>query len=452
MGRLEKRRRTNGWRVKLPMHFVIIGNGVAGATAAMTLRQREPEAEITMISGESDYFFSRTALMYAYMDRMSRRDLEPFERKAYTRQNIRLVRDWVTDLDAAGRILHLKTGQPLVYDRLLLAVGSLANRPAWPGLESARQGVVHFVTLQDLEQCERYTNSTREAVVVGGGLIGVELAECLHFHGKEVTFMVRSPGYWPAALGKEESEIVTGHIRRHGVCVRPNDEPGEVLVADDGRVRGLRCKSGAELPCQMLGIAIGVHPAVDWLQKVTTPPRIERGIVISPSLETSLENVWAAGDCAEFEHNGQWTLEQIWYTAKRQGELAARAMLGDAIRYEPPIFYNSAMFFEIEYTSSGMVNDAPPGAISFFCRIPGKEASVRIVELEDAVVGLNMLGARWNHTIFERWIAERRTMDYVVEHLAEAQFDVEFGRVDISSVAPSYRLWKGQAARAVGAD
>jgi NADPH-dependent 2,4-dienoyl-CoA reductase/sulfur reductase-like enzyme len=179
---------------------------------------------------------------------------------------------------------------------------------------------------------------------------------------------------------------------------------------------------------------------------------MKRGIVISPSFETSLDNVWAAGDCAEFERHGQWTVEQIWYSAKRQGELAARAMLGDAITYEPPIFYNSAMFFEIEYTSSGMVNDAPPGAITFFCRIPGKEASVRIVEHQGAVVGVNMLGARWNHTFFERWIADRRTMDYVVEHLAEAQFDVEFGRIDISSVAPSYRLWKGQAAQSVGAD
>lgn len=430
------------------MHFVIIGNGVAGTTAALTLRQRELKADITMISGESDYFFSRTALMYAYMDRMSLRDLEPFERKVFPKQNIRLVRDWVTDLDANTRTLRLKSGQSLSYDRLLLAVGSLANVPTWPGLSLAREGVVHFVTLQDLEKCERLTNSTHEVVVVGGGLIGIELVECLVFHGTKATFLVRSPWYWPAALAKEESEIVTDHIRRHGVDVRGNEEVSEVLVGESGRVRGIRTNSGAEFPCQMLGIAIGVHAAVEWLRQTTTPPRMERGIVISPSFETSLENVWAAGDCAEFARNGKLTVEQIWYTAKRQGELAARAMLGDHINYEPPIFYNSAMFFEIEYTTTGMMIDAPAGASSFFCRIPGKEASIRIVEHGGAVVGLNMLGSRWNHTFFERWITERRSMDYVVEHLAEALFDVEFGRLDLAAVAPSYREWKRQPVQA----
>jgi NADPH-dependent 2,4-dienoyl-CoA reductase/sulfur reductase-like enzyme len=426
------------------VRYVIIGNGVAGVTAALTLRAREPEAEITMVSGESDYFFSRTALMYAYMDRMSLGDLEPYERKVFAKQRIGLVRDWVVDLDATEQILKLKSGRSLEYDRLLLAVGSLGTRPDWPGLENAREGVAHFVTLQDLQQCERLTPSTREAVVVGGGLIGVELVECLVFHGEKVTYLVRSPWYWPGALAKEESEIVTEHIRRHGVDLHGTEEVAEVLCGTDGRVRGVRTMSGAEFGCQMLGIAIGVSPAVDWLRAAKTPPKIERGILVSPSFETSLPGVWAAGDCAEFAQDGEWMVEQIWYSAKRQGELAARAMLGDPVRYEPPIFYNSAKFFEIEYTSTGSIGKPPENSRTFFCRIPGKEASVRIVEQNGAVIGVNMLGARWDQTFFERWIAERRAMDYVVEHLREAQFDVEFARVDLAAVEASYKQWRGR--------
>ncbi|MGH9356164.1 MAG: NAD(P)/FAD-dependent oxidoreductase, partial [Terriglobia bacterium] len=348
----------------------------------------------------------------------------------------------VIDLDASAQTLQLQSGRSLAYDRLLLAVGSLGNHPDWAGLNRVREGAVHFVTLQDLAECERLSSSAREVVVVGGGLIGVELVECLAFHGKKVTFLVRSPWYWPAALGKEEAAIVTGHIQRHGVDVRFDEEVAEVLIAENGRVRAVRTNSGDQCSCQMLGIATGVHPAVEWLSRVKTPPEVERGIIVSSGFKTSLENVWAAGDCAEFKRSGRRLVEQIWYSAKRQGELAARAMLGDAVSYEPPIFYNSAMFFEIEYTTAGMVNDAPASAVSFFFPIPGKEASVRLVEDQGAVIGLNMLGSRWNHTFFERWIAERRTMDYVVEHLADAQFDVEFGRLDLGCVAPAFREWK----------
>lgn len=423
------------------MEYIIVGNGVAGTTAAMTLRQRESDAGITLISGESDYFFSRTALMYAYMDRMDRRDLEPFERKVYTKQNIQLVRDWVTDLDAAARTLRLKSGRSLHYDRLLLATGSLPNGVTWEGLNEVREGVVSFVTLQDLDQCEKLTPSTGEAVVVGGGLIGIELVECLAFHGRKVTFLVRDPWYWPAALAQEEAALVTAHIRRRGVDVRLDEEVVKILSGADGRVRAVRTRAGNEYACQMLGIAVGVHPAIEWLRQVTTPPLTRRGIAVKPDFTTSLENVWAAGDCAEFERGGKPVVEQIWYTARLQGELAARSMLGDAMVYDPPLFYNSAMFFVIEYTTVGKVNDAPADAASFFYRLPGKDASVRIVEHNRMVAGFNMLGSRWNHTILERWIRERRTMDYVVDRLAEAQFDVEFGRVSFAGVAASYSRW-----------
>lgn len=422
------------------MHFVIVGNGVAGTTAALTIAQREPKAAITLISAESDYFFSRTALMYAYMDRMSLRDLEPFERTVYDKQAIRRVRGRVIDLDAGSRTLKFESGQAVTYDRLLLATGSLPNNIVCAGLSDVRQGVANFVSLQDLENCELLTRSTREAVVVGGGLIGVELVECLAFHGKRVTFLVREPWYWPAALGPEEGAMISDHIRRHGVDVHLEEEMAQVMTDVGGRVRGVRTSAGNEFPCQMFGITVGVHPAIEWLERVTTRPVLRRGIVVTPSFATSLESVWAAGDCAELEDSGaQPFVEQIWYSAKRQGELAARSMLGDDIHYRPPIFYNSAKFFEIEYTTVGLVSDIPQGARSFYSRPPGRDVSVRIIEDRGAVAGFNMLGSRWNHTFFERWIAEHRSLDYVMDYLGAAQFDVEFGRQDLSHIVADYR-------------
>ncbi len=412
------------------MRYVIIGNGVAGITAAFTLRAREHDAAITVIGGESDYFFSRTGLMYAFMDRLAVRDLEPYERKTYNRQRIERVRDWVCGLDAEAHSLTLRGGRQVRYDRLLLATGSLPNRPNWPGLDSVREGVVHFVTLQDLEHCERLTRLGANAVVVGGGLIGVELVECLKHHGMNVTFLVREPWYWPAALGEPEGQMITRHLRSHGINVVHDELVAGVEADASGIVCALRTESGARFECAMLGVTTGVHPAVEWLQSIGGAPMVRRGIVVDSGFRTSLRDVWAAGDCAEIQSGaGEPLIEQIWYSAKRQGELAARSMLGDDVAYSRPVFYNSAKFFEIEYTTVGRF-----GGREFYARVPGKNVSIRISESGGAVQGFNMLGSRWEHTLFEKWIAESRGLDYVLDHLHEAQFDVEFGRQDLSAL------------------
>lgn len=430
------------------MHYVIVGNGVAGATAAFTLRERDSKAKITLISGETDYFFSRTALMYAYMDRMTPRDLEPHERKAYDVKRVDRVRGWVRDLDAGRKELTLEGGQKISYDRLLLATGSVPNRFPWTGLDRVKDGAVHFVSMQHLEECERLTPTTREAVVVGGGLIGVELVECLVHHGVKVTFLVREKWYWPIALAAEEGQMISDHIRHNKVDLRLEEEVAEVVTDASGRVSLIKTNRGNELPAQMLGIAVGVRPAIDWLKNVATPLALGRGIKVNPDFETSLPGVFSAGDCAEIVSPGAETglVEQIWYSAKRQGELAARAMLGDHIAYEPPLFYNSAKFFEIEYTTVGRATKLPESAISFHHRVPGKDVSLRVIENDGAVIGFNMLGSRWNHRVFEKWVHERRSMDEVMAMLEQAQFDVEFGRLDLRSARQAYEAWRRQAA------
>ncbi len=410
------------------MNYVIIGNGVAGITAALTLRARDNQATITVISAESDYFFSRTGLMYAFMDKLSTRDLEPHERKTYQEQRITRIRARVVNLDANRRQLTLDTSATVAYDALLLATGSVPN--ALPGITA--QGIVNFVTLQDLEACERLTPSTRQAVVIGGGLIGVELVECLRHHGVHVTFLVRENWYWPMALAAEEGLMVADHIRHHGVDLRLNEELVAVETDAGGRVKEIRTSQGNTLPCQLLGVSIGVRPQIDWLRTVASPPSVQRGVQVDESFHTSLSNVWAAGDCAELPSG---KVEQIWYSAKRQGELAARSMLGDPVNYQPPIFYNSAKFFDIEYTTVGDVIRIPDSARTFHYRKPGTNASLRVIEDDGRVVGFNVLGSRWNHTFFERWILERRPLDYVLKHLRQAQFDVEFGRVKFEALA-----------------
>jgi NAD(P)H-nitrite reductase large subunit len=160
-------------------------------------------------------------------------------------------------------------------------------------------------------------------------------------------------------------------------------------------------------------------------------------VEVDDGLRASAPDVWAAGDCANVTWaDGSRRPEQLWYTARDQGRLAARSMLGDELAYRRGTWYNSAKFFDIEWTTVGWVpvclnwDNSPidPGADvrCWFQRVPGQFVSQRVVLKGDRVVGFNMLGSRWDHEPLLQWIHERRDLDFVLAHLPEAQFDEEF--------------------------
>jgi NADPH-dependent 2,4-dienoyl-CoA reductase/sulfur reductase-like enzyme len=196
-------------------------------------------------------------------------------------------------------------------------------------------------------------------------------------------------------------------------------------------------EAGRKIVCTLLGVCIGVQPNIEWLKNAQTPPEMKRGIVVDQIFRASLPNVFACGDCAEVDASPTPPfVEQMWYSAKRQGELAALSMLGDPVKYEPPTFYNSAKFFEMDYTAVGVMAE---GEGDEFCvRIPGRRVSIRIHDTPDGVRGFSLLGSRWDSTCLQNWIQERRPLTYVIEHLEKAQFDVEFGRQNLEAVRAEF--------------
>lgn len=416
----------------MPRRIVIIGNGVAGITAALELRARDDGAEITVVSDESDYFIARTALMYALMEKLPRKGLEPYERHVYDRQRIARVRGRCVDLSHTERTITLSDGKTLAWDALVIATGARPRTLELPGIsqgESLKTGVVHFVSMSDLDACEALVPSTKRAVVVGGGLIGVELVDSLLHHGIATTFVAREKWYWPAGLCREEGELVAAHIRKRGVDLRLDATVASAKTDANGRVSSVELSTKDTVACELFGVAIGVEPNVEWLSRCKSAPTIDRGIVVDDRLRTSVEGVWAAGDCAVVRSANRSVYEPIWYTAKRHGSFVARQLTGSTERYEPPVFVNSAKFFELEYTTVG---DAfASGARSLFLSHPSREITVRLIEREGALSAFNAIGSRWDTTVIARWIEEKRAMDWVRSRLRDAQFDVEFGRAPI---------------------
>jgi NADPH-dependent 2,4-dienoyl-CoA reductase/sulfur reductase-like enzyme len=412
------------------MHVVIVGNGVAGIAAARTLRKRQPHWRITVISGESDHHWSRPALMYVYMGHLRFADTKPYEDPFWAKNRIELIRAWVTAVDVEKHRLVLDGERVLAWDRLLLATGSLPNRFGWPGQDLGR--VSGMYGLQDLAALESWTPQIRRGIVVGGGLIGVELAEMLHSRGIAVTCLVREESYWDNVLPREESALVTDAVRGAGIDLRLATQLTEIHDDGAGQVGAVSTSGGDRVACEFVGLTAGVRPNISICKGNSVASG--RGILVDPAFRTNADDVYAAGDCAEIVvGNGRPNVIQaLWYTARAQGEQAAASICGDPVAYDPGIWFNSAKFFDLEYQVYGQVPSAQEwgksqadGLAALYWEAPDRRRSVRIVHRDGAVLGFNLMGIRFRHRVCEDWIRSGRVLRDVLPRLHEAAFDPE---------------------------
>jgi NAD(P)H-nitrite reductase large subunit len=201
-------------------HIVIIGNGISGVTAARHIRKNSDD-KITIISAETKYFFSRTALMYVYMGHMKFEHTQPYENWFWEKNSIDLKEGFVENINTKEKILNFSNGENLAYNKLIIATGSKPNKFGWPGQDLI--GVMGMYHKQDLEKLEKYApdkKTCRRAVIVGGGLIGIELAEMLRSRNIPVTFLVRETSFWNGVLPAQESAMINEHIIEHHIDLR----------------------------------------------------------------------------------------------------------------------------------------------------------------------------------------------------------------------------------------
>ena len=436
------------------MHVVIIGNGIAGVTTAIALRKRQRTWKITLISGESDAFFSRTALMYIYMGHMRLQDTQPYEAWFWREKRLDRVRGWVAEIDLAAHRLRLDDGRTVAWDKLVVATGSQPNRFGWPGQDLP--GVGGLYSLQDLEALERHSVGARAGVVVGGGLIGIELAEMLHSRGMRVSILARESAYWNNALPRAEAELVGQVIREAHVELQLGTALAEVEPDASGHAAYCRTDAGARLPAQVVGLTAGVRPNLGVVRG--SGLATGRGVLVDTGLRTAHPDVFACGDCAEICEAptgesgapgstgalaGPGRIEQLWYTGRMQGEVCAENVSGGDARYDRGIWFNSAKFFDLEWHTYGRVRGETEGPDAaerhFLWQDLGQRRLLRLVERDGALVGVNALGLRQRQAVWTRWIGEKRPVADVVPHLAEANFDPEFTRRSEREVAGAFK-------------
>ena len=388
--------------------IVIIGNGISGITCARHIRKLGNDS-ITVISAETDHFFSRTALMYIYMGHMKYENTKPYEDWFWAKNNIDLIRDFVTDVDTDGKSIRLQGDSSIGYDKLVIASGSKSNKFGWPGQDL--DGVQGLYSYQDLELMEENTQNIRQAAIVGGGLIGIEMAEMLRSRNIPVIFLIREKEFWDIVLPPEEASMISRHLIEHHIDLRKEVNLGEILAGNKDHVRGLRLDNGEEIECQYLGLTVGVSPSVEFLKSSSI--ELDRGVLVNDFFETNQPDVYSIGDCAQFRDPlpGRQPVEQVWYTGRMHGETLARTICGKRTAYNPGPWFNSAKFLDIEYQVYGDVKIQPPESEQhLYWEHSGGKKSIRVVyrKEDEVVIGFNLMGIRYRHEICDRWITQKQ--------------------------------------------
>jgi NADPH-dependent 2,4-dienoyl-CoA reductase/sulfur reductase-like enzyme len=427
------------------MRIVIIGNGIAGVTAARFIRKRS-DHEILLISDESEEFFSRTALMYVYMGHMREMDIRPYEPWFWEKNRINRLRNRVHSIDYQSKSLATAEQQKINYDVLIIATGSVSNRFGWPGQDL--DGVGGLYHLQDLEKMEHYSKGLKRAVIVGGGLIGIEMAEMFHSRHIPVTFLVRERSFWDAVLPLEESAMVTRHIREHGVDLQLGVSLQEIQDDGTGRCGTVRTSDGENIPCGFVGLTAGVSPNIGFLKNSGID--INRGILVDKYLKTNMPDVYAIGDCAELREPdpGRRSIEAVWYCGRMMGETVAHTITENPVAYQPGIWFNSAKFFDIEYQVYGDIRTSlPEEQATVYWEHPAGKKSIRINYHREsgAVSGFNLMGIRYRHEVCEKWIRTQTSVETVLSHLGLANFDPEFYPEHEPAMIAQYHKMTGKA-------
>lgn len=431
-------------------HIVIIGNGISGVTAARHIRKLSNH-RITLISGETDYFFSRTALMYVYMGHLKFEHTKPYEDSFWAKNRIELKQAWVEKIDFEQKKIHFNDDfQVFGYDKLIFALGSKPNKFGWKGQDLV--GVQGLYSYQDLQTLEALSPKIKKGVIVGGGLIGVELAEMLHSRGIEVTFLVREKSFWNQVLPPEESAMINRHILENHIDLRLSSELDEIMGDENGQVKSIKTKSGEIIDCQFVGLTVGVNPNISSLLDSFQEGGVEtnRGILINEFLETSVPDVYAIGDCVEHQNppTGRKPIEQIWYTGRIMGETVAQTICNRPTPYLPGVFFNSAKFFDIEYQTYGQVPaQLPTGESTFYWEHTSGQKCIRINydTHSQFVTGANTFGIRMRHEVWDKWLSAGKTIAYVLENLPQANFDPEFFKQHEAEIVAKYNRETGSA-------
>lgn len=340
--------------------MVIIGGGLAGATAAETLRTEGYPGPITIVTDEPEIPYQRPPLSKGFLAGKEGEDaLLPYPASWYPDNHVDVITaDAATGVDTAAHTVTLYSGRTLAYAKLLLATGASPRVIQFPGVDL--DGVHYFRTKADsLRLKELLSAGGRQLVMIGSGWIGMEIAATARELGNDVTLLGLEDVPLSIAIGNELGAVFASRHREAGVKFVLPSSAAEIK-GDGGKVTSVLTTTGVSLPADLVIVAVGVVPNTALAKDAGLT--LDNGIQVDSSLQTSDPDVFAAGDVANSLHpvTGQYARSEHWANAIASGKVAAKSMLGQAaVLDDIPYFYTDQFDLGMEYSGyAALAKDA----------------------------------------------------------------------------------------------
>lgn len=337
--------------------YLVIGDGVAGARAAVKIRESDPKGEIRIFTDEAYPFYYRVRFPELIAGEVTLQGITIHSEAFYKDKEIFLhLEERITEVYPDKGEVRSQKEKIYPYDLLLMATGGCAFLPPLKG--SDKKGVFTLRTMKDAIEIKEFSSEVRQVILIGGGLVGLETGGALLRRGLKVAVIEHNPRILPRQMDPEGATFLQEKMERMGFTFFLNGTTEEIFGKE--KVEGVRLKDGRTIEGEMVIISAGVRPNVQLARAMGL--EINNGILVNDRLETSFRGVYGAGDCSE--HRGR--VYGIWPAAQKQGEIAGMNMAGRDVLYEGTVVSNKLKVVGIDLTSAGEID--PEGKLECVVR------------------------------------------------------------------------------------
>jgi len=392
-------------------NYVIIGNGVAGTTAAENIRKLDGEGLITIVTAEGMPFYWRVRLPEYISGDINEQELLAKKEDWYREKNINLkLQTRVVGGDPKGKVVVTEHGEKISYDRLLIATGSYSFVPPIKG--SDKPGVFSLRSIQDARDIAAAAKKTEDVVLIGGGLLGLEAGNALRKLGKRVMVVEFFPRLLPRQLDGEGAKRLQGIMEAMGFSFRLGAKTQE--ISGDNQVSKVLLEGGEELAAQLVVISAGVRCNMNLAEPLGL--ETDKGIKVDEHLQTSQPGIYAAGDVAEYKGFPYG----IWPAALEQGKIAGINMAGGEARYKGTTMANTLKVVGVDVASAGDI-DAEQKRESKVATTD--KIYKKIVLDENRIIGCIMLGDTKAFNDITKLMSDKRDVSQVKDQVLSGEFD-----------------------------